>query len=102
MQLPSTIQARSLANITTDNNYDSGYELSGGRYIPIAVPFAGALATFPYGINNSGEIVGGWWDSNKDEHGFTLIGDAYTSFDCPASDRIMVGTFSQRLACVAS
>jgi len=67
------------------NNYDSGYELSGGKYTPIAVPFAGALATFPYGINNSGEIVGGWWDSNKDEHGFTLIGGTYTSFDYPGA-----------------
>ncbi len=67
------------------NNYDSGYELSGGKYTPITVPFAGALATFPYGINNSGEIVGGWWDSNKNEHSFTLIGGTYTSFDCPGA-----------------
>jgi uncharacterized membrane protein len=65
------------------NNYDSGYELSSGKFKTIAVPFAGALATFPYGINNAGEIVGGWWDSNKDEHSFTLIGDTYTSFDYP-------------------
>jgi len=67
------------------NNYDSGYELSGGKFTSIAVPFAGALSTFPYGINNSGEIVGGWWDSNKNEHSFTLIGGTYTSFDCPGA-----------------
>ena len=64
-------------------DYDQGYERSGGKFTPIAVPFAGALGTFPYGINNSGEIVGGWWDSNTIEHGFTLIGNTYTSFDYP-------------------
>ena len=64
-------------------DYDLGYERSGARFTKIAVPFPGALGTFPYGINNSGEVVGGWWDSNKDEHGFTLIAGAYTSFDYP-------------------
>jgi uncharacterized membrane protein len=67
------------------DDYDQGYEKSDGKFTTIAVPFAGALATFPYGINNSGEIVGGWWDSNKDEHSFTLIGGTYTSFDYPGA-----------------
>jgi hypothetical protein len=67
------------------DDYDQGYERSGAKFTPIVVPFAGALGTFPYGINNSGEIVGGWWDSNKDEHGFTLIGGTYTSFDYPGA-----------------
>ena len=66
-------------------DYDQGYERSGGKFTPIAVPFAGSLGTFPYGINNSGEIVGGWWDSNTIEHGFTLIGGTYTSFDYPGA-----------------
>jgi probable HAF family extracellular repeat protein len=67
------------------DDYDLGYERSGAKFTKIAVPFPGALGTFPYGINNSGEIVGGWWDSNKDEHGFTLIAGTYTSFDYPGS-----------------
>jgi|ERR1700733_2001182 len=71
-------------------DYDQGYERSGGKFTPIAVPFAGALGTFPYGINNSGEIVGGWWDSNKDEHGFTLIGSTYTSFDYPGASETVL------------
>jgi hypothetical protein len=66
-------------------DYEQGYERSGGRFTPIAVPFAGAAGTFPYGINNSGEVVGGWWDSNIVEHGFTLIGGAYTSVDYPGA-----------------
>jgi hypothetical protein len=71
--------------VGTYDEYDRGYERSGGKFTKIAVPFAGALGTFPYGINNSGEIVGGWWDSNRVEHGFTLIAGAYTSFDYPGS-----------------
>jgi hypothetical protein len=67
------------------DDYDQGYERSAGKFTKIAVPFAGAQGTFPYGINNSGEVVGGWWDSNKDEHGFTLIGSTYTSFDYPGA-----------------
>jgi uncharacterized membrane protein len=67
------------------DDYNYGYERSGGRFTPIAVPFAGAQGTFPYGINNSGEIVGGWWDSNRIEHGFTLIAGTYTSFDYPGA-----------------
>ncbi len=66
-------------------DYDYGYERSGGKFTPIAVPFAGAQGTFPFAINNSGEIVGGWWDSNRIEHGFTLIGGTYTSFDYPGA-----------------
>jgi len=62
----------------------SGYELSGGKFTPIAVPFkTGSIGTEPLGINNSGEIVGSWWDINNGEHGFTLIGGTYTSFDYP-------------------
>jgi len=65
------------------DDYNQGYERSGGKFTSIAVPFAGAAGTFPYAINNSGEIVGGWWDSNHGEHGFTLIGSTYTAFDYP-------------------
>lgn len=60
-----------------------GYELSGGKFTTLDVPFTGATATFAYGINNSGEIVGGWIDSDRNGHGFTLIGGTYASFDFP-------------------
>ena len=35
------------------DDYDLGYERSGAKFTKIAVPFPGALGTFPYGINNS-------------------------------------------------
>jgi len=60
-----------------------GYELSGGRFTTLDVPFTGAIATFADGINNSGEVVGGWVDSDRNGHGFTLIGGVYGSFDFP-------------------
>jgi probable HAF family extracellular repeat protein len=67
------------------DGYNQGYERSSGTFATIDVPFPGALGTFPYGINNSGEVVGGWWDSNKDEHAFTLIDGNYASFDYPGA-----------------
>ena len=60
-----------------------GYELSGGKFTTLDVPFTGAIATLAYGINNSGEVVGGWVDSDRNGHGFTLIGGVYASFDFP-------------------
>src|SRR3984885_202879 len=76
--------------VGTYDGYIQGYERSGGKFTTINVPFAGAQGTFPCGINNSGEIVGGWWDSNKDEHGFTLIGSTYTSFDYPGASETVL------------
>jgi hypothetical protein len=61
------------------------YELSGGRFTTIEVPFTGATTTFAYGINNSEEIVGAWQDSGGNIHGFTLIAGSYTSFDFPGA-----------------
>lgn len=63
-----------------------GYELSGGKFTTLDVPFTGATGTFAYGINNSGEVVGGWIDSDRNGHGFTLTGSTYTSFDFPGGN----------------
>ncbi len=63
-----------------------GYELSGGTFTTINVPFAGAEATYTEGLNNSGEIVGAWMDSASNTHGLTVIGSTYTSLDYPGSD----------------
>lgn len=62
-----------------------GWELSGGKFSTIDVPFAGATATGANGINDSGEIAGGWDGSGVTQHGFTLIGTTYTSFDYPGA-----------------
>ena len=66
-----------------------GYERSGGKFTKLDVPFAGATASFVNGINNSGEVVGGWnangYNGPGAQHGFTLIGGTYASFDYPAA-----------------
>jgi len=61
---------------TDSSGVDHGYERSNGKFSTIDVPFAGATAALADGINNSGGIVGGWFDSSG-AHAFTLIGGAY-------------------------
>lgn len=62
-----------------------GWELSGGKFSTIDVPFAGATATGANGINDSGEIAGGYDGSGVTQYGFTLIGGTYTSFAYPGA-----------------
>jgi hypothetical protein len=62
-----------------------GWELSGGTFTTIDVPFNGATATIADGINDSDEIAGCWNGSGSAQHGFTLIGTTYTSFDYPGA-----------------
>lgn len=62
-----------------------GYERSLSTFSKIDVPFTGATGTGAAGINNVGEVVGGWFGSDGTEHGFTLIGGSYASFDYPGS-----------------
>jgi probable HAF family extracellular repeat protein len=42
-----------------------------------------ALATFPYGINNRGQIVGGYFDAAGKQHGFLLTRGDYQTLDAP-------------------
>jgi hypothetical protein len=62
-----------------------GWELSGGTFTTINVPFSGATGTIADGINDADEIVGCWNGSGISQHGFTLVGSAYTSFDYPGA-----------------
>ena len=48
-----------------------------------SIDYPGAAGTWAYGINNSGQIVGAWQDSNYNIHGFTLSGGNYKSIDYP-------------------
>ncbi|WP_188792610.1 hypothetical protein [Dyella nitratireducens] len=66
------------------------YELDGDKFNPINLPFAGVVSTFSPAINNTGEIVGGWTDSAGNSHGYTRIGDTYTSFDYPGGGQIQL------------
>ena len=68
-----------------------GWELSGGTFTTIDVPFSGASGTGTNGISDSGEITGFWDGSGITLHGFTLISGTYTSFDYPGA--VQTGPF---------
>src|SRR5271155_3497411 len=57
--------------------------LAQGTYTQIDVP--GSLETLGYGIDNAGDIVGGYLDSNDSYHGFLLSGGIFTTLDSPGA-----------------
>ena len=55
----------------------SGFLYTNGSYVNIAVP--GSASTFPYAINDSGEIVGGYYVSGVGAYGFVYSDGMYTT-----------------------
>jgi uncharacterized membrane protein len=74
-----------VGSYTDSSGFSHGYELSGGKFTEINVPFTGAFDTAADSINNSGEIVGSYNASDGEQYGFTLIGTTYTSFNYPGA-----------------
>ena len=62
-----------------------GFLRVGETFIPIDVP--GARATHVSGINNSGQMVGGWTDANGVRHGFLLSG-TFSTIDFPGNPEL--------------
>lgn len=54
-------------------------------YTTVDVP--GAIATFAWGINAGGDIVGSYTDGSSRIHGFVREADAYTTIDYPGAAR---------------
>jgi hypothetical protein len=52
-----------------------------GRFSRFDAPES--LATFPYGINNRGQIAGGYFDAAGKQHGFVLKRGRYRTLDAP-------------------
>src|SRR4029079_16275045 len=69
----------------TDNSGTHGFVFNSGAYSAIDVP--GARWTVAYGINNAGQIVGGFGSSDAatGRHGFLLSGGSFSTFDVPGS-----------------
>jgi probable HAF family extracellular repeat protein len=61
-----------------------GFSYLNGQYTTIADPNAPTL-TFPDGVNNAGDIVGTFTDSNNVQHGFFLHNGQYTTIDVPGA-----------------
>jgi probable HAF family extracellular repeat protein len=55
----------------------------GGTYTTLDHPFAAPASTIAQGINNAGQIVGYYGDSNGKTHGFLYSGGSYITIDDP-------------------
>ena len=62
----------------------TGFLYKDGKFIDIPGP-AGAILSGANGINDAGEIVGYYFDSNGISHGFLLKGKTYTTLDVPGA-----------------
>ena len=62
-------------------NTRHGFVWDGGRLTRFDVP--GSVATVPFGVNDRGEITGGYADETGQRHGFVLERGRYTTIDIP-------------------
>jgi uncharacterized membrane protein len=63
----------------------TGFLYKNGKFTDIPGP-AGATASYAYGINDNGDIVGSYVDSAGATHGFLLKGKTYTTLDVPSAN----------------
>jgi len=80
-----TISAASQANLAVTTSASATVYSGKYRFLTIDYPGAYGYGTQTNGTNDSGQIVGSYYDSTFGEHGFLLSGGAYTSFDPPGS-----------------
>ncbi len=59
------------------------FDSATSTFTTIGVP--GANGTFPYGINDAGNIVGRYDDRTYSHHGFLDVGGVFTSIDFPGA-----------------
>lgn len=62
----------------------TGFLYKGGKFTDVPGP-KGAIASSASAINDAGDIVGDYVDSNSVTHGFLLKGGKYTTLDPPGS-----------------
>src|SRR5712691_7824245 len=49
------------------------------------IDFPGAATTLAWAINTRGDIVGGYLNADKSDHGFLLTGGQYSTIDFPGA-----------------
>src|SRR5260370_29917240 len=60
------------------------------------IEFPGAATTLAWGINTRGDIVGGYLNADKSDHGFLLSGGQYSTVDFPGATATEVFTINPR------
>ncbi|MEK9282795.1 Ig-like domain-containing protein [Bradyrhizobium sp. ISRA442] len=60
-----------------------GFLYNNGTYTSIDIPFVSPASTFPYAINDSGQITGYYYDATGIGHGFLYSNGSYTKIDDP-------------------
>ncbi len=70
-----------------DNQQVHGYMYSGGVYTSFDPPDSAFVLTA--GINDNGQIAGGFQDANNGQHGFLYSGGNYTILDIPGADKTL-------------
>lgn len=72
------------------DNDSHGFLLKAGVFTDIVYP--GSAGTFPYGIDDAGDIVGCYTIDNVTLHGFTLVSGVYSNVDYSgATDTCLLG-----------
>ena len=61
-----------------------------------AIEFPGAATTLAWGINTRGDIVGGYLNADKSDHGFLLSGGQYSTIDFPDATFTSADAINQR------
>jgi len=83
------------------NSFSNGFIYANGVFTDVIVPTATA-GTIAYGINDSGEVVGQFADSNG-THGFLFNGSTYETLNVPGADTtIAVGINSNNIITLES
>ncbi len=80
IQYPGAVQGTNLSGIndagvavgfqfgSPPESHAQGFTYAGGVFADVVYP--GSIGTYPYGISNSGVIVGSYFDSKGISHGF--------------------------------
>jgi probable HAF family extracellular repeat protein len=68
-----------------------GFLWNGSFFIPLRDPFAGNNGTAAKGVNDSGQVVGYYFDASNRAHGFLYSGGNYTTIDVGARGTFLNG-----------
>src|SRR5258708_31161538 len=60
------------------------------------IDFPGAATTLAWAINTRGDIVGGYLNADKSDHGFLLTGGQYSTIDFPGATATEAFTINSR------